>query len=171
MSICARATGRTTSSKPPTTGNANLQSEGSNSTEATPTTSSLCAGTPAQILLQTARLELVNTQVAGTDAVARAILDSGSQRTYISSQLRERLNLPTTSTERIRIKTFGSTDSCDQIYDVVHLGVKVKNGETLTMAALVVPFVCSPLTSQPIDVSREVYEHFVGLTLQTQVMC
>ena len=83
----------------------------------TPTTNSLCAGTPAQIL-QMARLELVNTEVAGTDAVARAIFDSGSQ-------LRERLNLS------IRIKTFGSTDSCDQTYD--SSWSEVKNGVTLTL--------------------------------------
>ena len=80
------------------------------------------------------------------EQTAKAMFDSGSQRTNISRQLRERLNLPNTSTERIQIKTFGGTESCDNTYDVVHLGVKVENGGTLKIAALVVPLVCSPLT-------------------------
>ena len=66
--------------------------------------------------------------------MARAVLDSGSQRTYVSSQLREKLRLPTVRTETIRIKTFGSTESSDKSYDVVHLDIQVKNGGILKIA-------------------------------------
>ena len=97
--------------------------------------------------------------------MARAVKDSGSQSTYVSSQLRERLRLPTARTEMIRIKTFGSTKSSDKSYDVVHFSIVVKNVGTLKIAALVVPLVCSSLTSQPIDTSGESYEHLEGLEL------
>ena len=129
------------------------------------TTSSLCAGAHPQILLQTARLELIPPTGVGLLMMARAIFDSGSQRTYISSQLRDRLKLPTASTERIQIKTFGSADGCDKLCDIVHLKIRVNDGETLEIAALVVPLVCSPLMSQPIDIASECYEHLTGLEL------
>ena len=56
-------------------------------------------------------------------------------------------------------------ESSDKSYDVVHLGIQVKNGRTLKIAALVVPLVFSPLTSQPIDASGKSYEHLAGLEL------
>ena len=35
----------------------------------------------------------------------------------------------------------------------------------MTFTALVVPFICNPLTAQPIDLSRNHYEHLQGLDL------
>ena len=49
--------------------------------------------------------------------------------------------------------------------DVVSFGVRVKSGETLEIAALVVPLICSPLTSQPITTSGECHKHLLGLEL------
>ena len=49
------------------------------------------------ILLQTARLQLYSlsdTTSLPTCVEARAVMDSGSQRTYVSSRLREGLQLP-----------------------------------------------------------------------------
>ena len=40
-----------------------------------------------------------------------------------------------------------------------------KDNESLQMSALVVPFICNPLTSQPINCSEENYEHLLGLDL------
>ena len=75
------------------------------------------------------------------------------------------MKLPAASTERIRIQTFGSTERCDKLCGVVHLEVRVEEGRTLNIAALVVPVICSPLTSQPINASSECYEHLAGLKL------
>ena len=35
----------------------------------------------------------------------------------------------------------------------------------MTFTALVLPFICNPLTVQPFDLSRNYYEHFIGLDL------
>ena len=120
------------------------------------------------ILLQTAKLQLYNWNEPWNSASsvrARAILDSGSQRTYISSRLRDQLQLPIRRTESLKIKTFGSTESQDQQYEVVELGLKLKNGDNLKLVALVVPFICNPLTAQPISHSKHHYCHLRGLDL------
>ena len=97
--------------------------------------------------------------------MARAILDSGSQRTYITSRLRDELNLPTVKTKLLQIKTFGSTKSDDTSCDVVQVGIETRDDGTLSITALVVPFIFNPLTTQPIDHSGERYDHLWGLEL------
>ena len=94
--------------------------------------------------------------------MARAILDSGSQRTYITSRLRDELNLPTVKTKLLQIKTFGSTKSDDTSCDVVQVGIETRDDGTLSITALVI---CNPLTTQPIDHSGERYDHLWGLEL------
>ena len=92
-------------------------------------------------------------------------MDSGSQRTYITSHLRDELHLSSSHTESLRIKAFGSTEEQESVCDVVELGLITKDGKTLRLPALVVPFICNPLTSQPISQSRESYDHLRGLDL------
>lgn len=122
-------------------------------------------GSQTPILLQTAKLRLVNPNGENPETSARAILDSGSQRMYVTSHVREKLKLPAIATETIQIKTFGNSESYDKTCDVVSFGVRVKSGETLEIAALVVPLICSPLTSQPITTSGECHKHLLGLEL------
>ena len=106
MSICTRVASKMTKAPHPDCTKSPSDGPGS---EVPQTTNSLCAGAPTEILLQTARLRLTDSRGDGFQTVARAVLDSGSQRTYVSSQLREKLRLPTVRTDTIRIKTFGST--------------------------------------------------------------
>ena len=126
-------------------------------------------GTRTPILLQTAWLQLFNPHSEGQRTVARAILDSGSQRMYITSRLRDKLGLRTVKTESFQIKTFGNATcddtSCDIIEIHVHVGVETKGSGTLMMTALVVQFICDPLTTQPIDQFSEHHEHLLGLEL------
>lgn len=59
------------------------------------------AGVHTPVLLQTARLHLFNPDSGESRAVARAIMDSGSQRTYVTARLRDELDLTTTETEAL----------------------------------------------------------------------
>ena len=88
-----------------------------------------------------------------------------SQWTYISSRLRDQLQLPTRQTESLKIRTFSSTESQDQQYEVIELGLKLKNGDNLKLVALVVPFIYNPLTAQPVSHSKNHYCHLWGLDL------
>lgn len=129
------------------------------------TTNSLYVGTQTPVLLQTAQLQLFNPSSKGPYAVARAIMDGGSQRTYVTCRLRDELSLPTVRTESLMIKTFRNAESHVSKRDVVQLGLSTKDGENLQITALVVPFVCHPLTTQPISHSKECYDHLLGLEL------
>ena len=167
VSICNKGSGNSsgdsTSQKPPseTSGTTNPPSETSKSTQ---TTNSHCAIAKTEILLQTARLHLVSPEDEATEIIARAMFDSGSQRTYVSERLRDRLQLPAVGSERMQIKTFGSLECSDRSYDVIQLKIRAKE-ELLTVTALVVPLICSPLMSQPINSSSESYEHLADLEL------
>ena len=45
------------------------------------------------------------------------------------------------------------------------MGVETKDDGTQMMTALVVPFICNPLTTQPINLSSEHHDHLLGLEL------
>ena len=129
-------------------------------------TNNLSVGARTPVLLQTARLKLYNPD--GDSRVffeVRAILDGGSQRTYVTSRVKDRLNLATRRVECLRVKTFGTEKAQDKCCEVVELGVHTQTGETLKMAALTVPFVCNPVTCQPTQQAMETYEHLLGLEL------
>ncbi len=128
-------------------------------------TDTMYAGAHTPILLQTARMQLFNPVSTRPGLVARAVMDSGSQRTYITSHLRDQLNLPRMETETLRIKTFGAAETQNTSCDVVELGVNAEGDEALRMTALVVPFICNPLTSQPINYTKHSYNHLIGLEL------
>lgn len=96
---------------------------------------------------------------------AQLILDSGSQRTYVSARLREHLNLPAESSQRISIKTFGSTKENRQSVDVVRLCVANGQGEGVELSAFVVPIICYTLQSQSISEATHTYAHLRGLEL------
>ena len=170
VSICTKGSGNSSGestshrSPPGTSGTTDLERPHPETSKGTQTINSHCSDPKTGILLQTARLHLISSGDEATEITARAMFDSGSQRTYISKQLRDRLQLPTVSSERIQIKTFGSLECSDGSYDVVQLQIRAK-GEILTVSALVVPLVCSPLMSQPINDSSQNYEHLADLEL------
>ena len=86
----------------------------------------------------------------------RIILDSGSQKTFITQQLKETPGLKPTARERLCIKTFGS--DCDNLrtVDIVNLCLKnVDDDVTVTITAHVVPMLCSPLNYQAVQFARK----------------
>ena len=71
------------------------------------------------VLLQTATAQILgNFQISKTETV-NIIFDSGSQRSYITEDLRKRLRLPVIRKEKIVIKTFGNVDSKFYNADIV----------------------------------------------------
>ena len=77
----------------------------------------------------------------------RILFHSGSQRTYISEKVRNRLRLKALRSEKVIIKTFGQSEV--QRLDVVQLKIKSKcDNVFMCIEALCVPTICSPLTNQ-----------------------
>ena len=162
VSICVRTTNRSGGKNPTTQGGSEKSQGGDNS--AVPMTTCY-VGSQTPILLQTAKLRLVNPNGQNPETSARAILDSGSQRMYVTSHVREKLKLPAIATETIQIKTFGNSESYDKTCDVVSFGVRVKSGETLEIADVGDSSPCSPIDLQPIDLTANHHFRRVSQTL------
>ena len=132
-----------------------------------PVTSSMCVNSPTLILLQTAKAIVYDaSQSESTSSLeVRAILDLVSQRTYVTVRVQEALNMRRVHSESMIIKTFGSERENKGTCNIVELGIVTKNGEPLTLSAVVVPHICDPVRMQPISSFKNAYEHFSGLEL------
>ena len=163
VSICSRnsSQGRRPSQQPPPNPPAETPTSHETPTDHGQSTIATYAGSLNSVLLQTARLHLFNPSSETLSATARAILDTGSQRTYITRRIRDVLKLPAVRTESVRISTFGSSESRDASCDVVQLALVTRNDGMMEMTALVVPCICSSLTAQPTCF----YDHLSGLDL------
>lgn len=117
------------------------------------------------ILLQTAQASISKTGATEKGVKARIILDSGSQRSYITNRLKNELSLPVEYQESMLIKTFGSQDEKLQTCDVVCFSVKLPDGTDMEMSAYSVPLICEPLTGQTVALARNMYKHLNGIHL------
>ena len=95
----------------------------------------------------------------------RLIFDSGSQRSYISSRLRELLSLTTEKTEVMKISTFGKDNGTMESCDVVRVNMKINYGSDMEFRLLTVPRICEPLTGQPITFVVKHFKHLSTLDL------
>ena len=109
------------------------------------------------ILLQTAYAKLSSFNSNKTNDV-RIIFDTGTQKTYVTNDVKKYLNLPTLRTERIFVNTFGNYDSKPRTVDVVPLKFIVK-GKTIFIEALCAPYICSDIFGQNVRNASRNYAH------------
>ena len=83
----------------------------------------------------------------------------------MTANLCEALGLRTLRSETIVIKTFGATQGISNSCDIVQLSIDTKDGESLTMSAVVVPHICEPLRAQPVEFAQGYYDHLASLEL------
>ena len=125
-----------------------------------------------QILLQTGGAEVYNAEDESYKAKARLLFDSGSQRSYITQSMTKYLNIRCLRKERLVIKTFGINDCCVQDIEVAQLKVKSSRGNgDIYLELLVVPEICSPLSSQLPKFVKLNYPHLRSLYLSDFVNC
>lgn len=93
------------------------------------------------------------------------LFDGCSQRTYVTTKLSERLQLPCIRTEEILLKTFADKEGRLQLMKVVQLCVKGRNNVDLCFEALVVPFICSRVKFPSLDTILDRYEYLRDLDL------
>ena len=112
-------------------------------------TGSVLMALSSHILMQTATVVVKNFQ-GDTSEKIRLILDSGSQRSYITESVAKRLKLPLDSTEKLSVVTFG-TDKPKKIdckLSKVQLCLKDKN--TTTLNVTVVPNITGTIHRVPL---------------------
>ena len=95
----------------------------------------------------------------------RVLLDSGSQRSYLTQRIRDKLALGSgsESTQKLSITSFGSKRAQDRPCDVVKIKIKTKSRPELELSLFVVPHICNPLTAQPASNLFRRYAHLSHL--------
>ena len=128
-------------------------------------TSSLSVTLPPQrnnvCLLKTAVATVSNGR---RNAEAYVLLDEGSQRSFITSDLAKILELQPSGQETINISHFGATHPANQVLDVATINLLTKSGETVQLSVLIIPFIATPLQNT-ISYSVTTLPHLQGLQL------
>ena len=90
------------------------------------------------------------------------LFDSGSQRSYVTEELKRKLHLPINSSETINLNTFGF-DKCKKVkLDSVMVNVEVKDNEVIQVSALTQNVICTPVSTR-VNVGQ--FPHLQGLEL------
>ncbi len=113
-----------------------------------------------EVLLQTA-ITYAHEGSSFSPISVCVLLDSGSQRTYITNSLKKRLGLVPIRTETLNLNTFGNEHFTKQQCDMVQLSLTGKNGNR-NITALCFPKICSPLTT---TIDLNLYPHLQDLQL------
>ena len=131
----------------------------------TPTTTSLYVNANKTVMLQTAQAHIFNPHQPQLTSEVRIILDSGSQRSYITSRVKDALSLLSEGKQQLSVITFGSTKGDPKSCEVVQVGMRTKDGSDQELTLFTVPLICEPLSAQPISLCSEKYSHLSQLDL------
>ena len=130
-----------------------------------PTSVTMCAGVDKSVLLQTAQATVYNPQKPQLSLRVRAILDSGSQRSYVTNKIKSALSLTPEGTQMLSIASFGSEGRQPTACEVVHIAMKTNHGVELELTMFSVPHICEPLRAQPISLCAINCDHLAQLEL------
>ncbi len=108
------------------------------------TTTTSVAKSQRRVLLQTARTYAYKGERSEVIPV-RVLVDSGSQRSYITTDLQRRLGLKPIKTEVLNLNTFGDAGFSKKECDLVELTLQGRNGQDVHISALSFNSICSPL--------------------------
>ena len=113
------------------------------------------------VLLQTARVFVYGEGQEERGIETTVLFDSGSQKSYITEKLKNRLRLKTKGSESINLNTFGSNKYTKQRCDRVQVNLRAAD-YVFTINTLSFPTLCSPIAAR-VDMSS--YTHLQGLEL------
>ena len=115
------------------------------------------------MLLQTAQAVVFNPENPYHSKCVHIVLDSGSQRSYITQQLQHELSLQPKGEQNMSIVTFGSRGENSQPYSIVDVCMRLRKGGMKDLRVFVVPSIFEALTGHPITLCQEGYTHLAGL--------
>ena len=119
-----------------------------------------------RVLMQTAQTEAKHPSKDTTKSV-RLLLDSGSQRTYVTERLAEQLGLERNGVQEIKIVTFGSNKPKIIKTPFTKLDIVLKNGKSLTISANIVPDITGTIERKAISItdSKELQDILTTVTM------
>ena len=118
---------------------------------------SLVVNSQTTVLLQTANGTISDNGEKNSQQI-KVLLDLGSTKTYLSTRIAKKANLKPIGYEKMNIKTFGNTDSKTKTYTKYEFCLKnPKRGCNMYMQGFAVPVICSPLTSQRVEITDKLF--------------
>ena len=81
---------------------------------------------------------------------ARVLLDSASQRTFMTNKLAQKLKLPSEHKEYLSVSTFGATKATNLETYVVNFKVKIKDGSYMSLSANVLKQITGCIQRSPL---------------------
>ena len=130
-----------------------------------PISVTMCVGVDKSVLLQTAQASVYNPHKPQPSLRVQAILDSGSQRSYVTNKVKNALSLSPEGTQMLSIASFGSERRWPTMCEVVCVAMEVNHGSELELTMFSVPHICEPLTVQPISLCAATCDHLAQLEL------
>ncbi|XP_044180058.1 uncharacterized protein LOC114970531 [Acropora millepora] len=106
-----------------------------------------------QVLMQTATVEVENLEKSGKQTI-RLLLDTGSQRSYITEQLADKLQLPIKGSETLTVYTFNTSKPRQLQTPVTELRLLTKDGSSLHLTVNVVPKITGTLQRACFDTKK-----------------
>ena len=128
-----------------------------------PSSQALWTYSGKHVLLQTAQATAINPDCPSKTRRIRIVMDTGSQRSYVTDRVREQLALTAAGKQRMTIMTFGATQGGKQVCEYVKVGLMLRNGQCQSLTLFSVPTICEPLASHALVDCRETYPHLAGL--------
>ena len=120
-----------------------------------------CAKTSGGVILQTATATAVSEDGSKTTCV-KILFDNGSQRSYISENLKSKLGLKSKGTEALNLNTFGEKKFRKQRCELLELKLRASDGNDVVIKALKFPVICSPISA---TINLEHHPHLIGIPL------
>ncbi|XP_046864649.1 uncharacterized protein LOC124459172 [Xenia sp. Carnegie-2017] len=137
----------------------NVDANSSNTLFVSPKNS--CEKAGCNVALQTAQAKLVGSK----SGRVRVLLDSGSQRSFVTERTAKALGCKVVREENLRIGTFGKRALENELRRVVRLDLSsLSGGEVVSIEAYVVPEI-SVISNQHLEVVRNNFEHLKGVVV------
>ena len=115
-----------------------------------PVTENTLLASDEQVLMQTATVEVENLEKSGKQTI-RLLLDTGSQRSYITEQLADKLQLQIKGSETLTVYTFNTSKPRQLQTPVTELRLLTKDGSSLHLRVNVVPKITGTLQRACLD--------------------
>ena len=107
-----------------------------------------------QVIMQTALIEAMDLGQSKSE-ITRVLMDTGSQRTYITEEIVKKLNLTTEGNVKLTVFTFGASKPKEIATPIVTVLLKSKKGNTISIKASVVPKISGNVQRAPIKIDNQ----------------
>ena len=79
--------------------------------------------------------------------------------------MKHALGLQRVKRQHLSISTFKAFRGDPRHCEVVRIGVATRSGQDVVVELLIVPHICEPLSTQPVDLCSKIFPHLAPLTL------